>query len=256
MPLPWIKMWLEALDDPKLTRLSLAERGAWWGVLKLAGKCNANGKIVSGGQGLNIDDIADALHIKTSDDRQALESMVTKMEQRGSLKWNDDALVVVRWEERQRIPPSLQPEAIAERVRRHREGRKKTEVAEVVEVAKESPEAGVGKGSLPLTSQDDAVLRVWSGVKGFPRDSNEATRFLATLRAEFPDIDILAQSKKWAAAKLSKPLTKRSLPFKQLWAWMNKEREFAEERRASGADKRHPGAGKPEGKWDASKPLR
>jgi len=51
MPLPWIKMWLEALDDPKLTRLSLAQRGAWWALLKLAGKCDAGGKIVSGARG-------------------------------------------------------------------------------------------------------------------------------------------------------------------------------------------------------------
>jgi len=125
MPLPWIKLWLEALDDPKLTRLSLAERGAWWGVIKLAGKCEADGKIVSGGEGLGIDDIADALHVKTSEDRQALESMIAKMEKRGSLIWNEThVLTVVHWEERQRIPPSARPESVAERVRRHRERQK------------------------------------------------------------------------------------------------------------------------------------
>ena len=122
--LPWIKMWLEALDDPKLTRLSLAEKGAWWGLLQLAGKCGAGGSLVSGGVGLDIDEIADALHIKTSDDRQALESMMSKMEKRGSLRWNGSVLTVVHWEERQRIPPSARPEAVAERVRRHRERQK------------------------------------------------------------------------------------------------------------------------------------
>ena len=124
MPLQWIKMWLEALDDPKLTRLTLAERGAWWGLLKLAGKCHAGGKLVSGEEPLDIDEIGEALHIKTSDDRQALESMIVKMEKRGSLKWNDDILTVVHWEERQRIPPSSRPEAVAERVRQHRERKK------------------------------------------------------------------------------------------------------------------------------------
>jgi len=124
MPLPWIKMWLEALDDPKLARLSLAERGAWWGILQLAGKCEAGGKIVSGGQGLDIDEIADALHIKSSEDRGALESMVAKLEERDSLKWNQRVLTVVHWEERQSIPPSARPEAVAERVRRFRERKK------------------------------------------------------------------------------------------------------------------------------------
>jgi len=117
-------MWLEGLDDPKLTRLSLAEKGAWWGILQLAGKCDAGGKLISGGQGLDIDEISDALHIKTSEDHKALESMIAKMEKRGSLRWNESVLIVVHWEERQRIPPSSRREAIAERVRRHRERQK------------------------------------------------------------------------------------------------------------------------------------
>ena len=124
MPLPWMKMWVEALDDPKLTRLSLAERGAWWGLLKLAHKCAAKGKLLSGGIGLDMDEIADALHIKTSDDRQALKSMIAKMEKRGSLVWNDDVLTIVHYEERQKIPPSARPEAVAERVRRFRDRQK------------------------------------------------------------------------------------------------------------------------------------
>lgn len=127
MPLPWMKMWLEALDDPKLTRLSLAERGAWWGLLKLAHKCAAGGKLLSGDQALDMDEIADALHIKTSDDRQSLESMIAKMEKRGSLRLNEGVLTVVHYEERQKIPPSARPEAVAERVRRHRERQKKRE---------------------------------------------------------------------------------------------------------------------------------
>ena len=79
---------------------------------------------------------------------------------------------------------------------------------------------------LPETSQDEEVLAVWSGVINFPEDSKEATRFLAELKAEFPDVDILEQSKTWAAAKLSEPLTKRSMPFKQLRTWMRRDREY------------------------------
>lgn len=120
-------MWLEGLDDPKLTRLSLAERGAWWGLLMLAGKCLAGGKIMSGGVGLDLDEIADALHIKTNDERQALESMLAKMEKRGSLVWNDNILLVVHYEERQRIPLSSRPEAVAERMRIYRDRKKKRE---------------------------------------------------------------------------------------------------------------------------------
>ena len=125
MPLPWMKMWLEALDDPKLTRLSLAERGAWWSLLQLAGKCDAGGKLLSGGQGLDAKEISDALHIKTNEDHQALDSMLAKMENRGSLSWNAKVLTVVHWQERQRIPPSAHPDRVADRVRRYREGKRR-----------------------------------------------------------------------------------------------------------------------------------
>lgn len=124
MALPWLKMWAEALDDSKLTRMSLAERGAWWGLLKLARKLDPEGKntgrLEAGGQGLDLEEIVDALHIKSDSDRQALESMIKKMRDRGSLKWNGTVLTAVHFKERQKVPQSSTPEAIAERVRQYR----------------------------------------------------------------------------------------------------------------------------------------
>ena len=114
-------MWIEALDDPKLTRLSLAERGAWWGLLKLAHRCEAGGKIVSGGVALDLNDIADALHIRNGEDRGAFESMIAEMKKRGSLSWKNDVLFVVNLEERQKVPPSSEREAVAQRQRDSRE---------------------------------------------------------------------------------------------------------------------------------------
>lgn len=134
MALPWLKMWIESLDDTKLTKLPLAERGAWWGLMALAGKLGAGGRLVSSGQGLDMDEIADALHIKSPEDRQALESMIAKLEKRGSLKWNENVLVIVNWEKRQKKPPSAAPAAVAQRVRDYRERRKSTEApAELLE---------------------------------------------------------------------------------------------------------------------------
>lgn len=40
---PWLKLWCEWVDDPKMLRLSLAEQAAWWRVVTLAQKCNAQG---------------------------------------------------------------------------------------------------------------------------------------------------------------------------------------------------------------------
>lgn len=171
---------------------------------------------------MDIDEIVDALHIKTTQDHRVLESMIEKMESRGSLERNGDTLKIVDFEEKQRIPPSLRPSNVAERVRHHRERRRETVEGEE---APPSPEAGTGKEAPPETSQDEEVLAVWAGVKNFPQ-GNEALGFLVQLKAEFPDVDILEESKRWAAAKLSKPLTRGSLPFKQLWTWMMKAREY------------------------------
>ncbi|GAI90272.1 unnamed protein product, partial [marine sediment metagenome] len=179
MPLPWIKMWVEALDDPKLTRMSLAERGAWWGILKLTRKCGDGNKIVSGGEGLSVDEIAEALHIKTDEDRQALESMITKMGKRGSLKWIENILTVVHWEERQRIPPSAEREAVAERVRKYRERQKRLgETPEVISEMAERPRARDSKKATRSGDSEEAtrVPRVRASHGGQPGDSKEATR--------------------------------------------------------------------------------
>ena len=125
MPLLWIKLWIESLDDLKLVRLTLAERGAWWGLLSLAGKCNAEGKVAFGAVGFTINQIADALHIKTPQDRQSLESMIKKMESFGALVWNADTLTIVHYKDRQKVPLSSTPEAIADRVKRFRDKQKR-----------------------------------------------------------------------------------------------------------------------------------
>ena len=45
------------------------------------------------------------------------------------------------------------------------------------------------------------------------------------------ELDLLKESKGWAARKLSEPLGPRSRPSSQIWNWMMKARQFAQERR-------------------------
>ncbi|MBA7506570.1 hypothetical protein ES706_05262 [subsurface metagenome] len=84
-----------------------------------------------------------------------------------------------------------------------------------------------------LSEGDREVILVWRSVKGFDLDESAAAELVARLRTEFPDIDILAESKAWAARKLSEPLKPGSRPSAQIWNWMRKAREFAQERRSS-----------------------
>ncbi|GAI66740.1 unnamed protein product [marine sediment metagenome] len=119
---PWLKMWVEWIDDPKMLSLSLAQQGAWWRLLALAQKCMADGLLVKGnGAPLSLDEIADTLRFITKPDRKVFDSTVKTMTDQGSLHWNSNALVVTHFAERQAKTSSETPEAIRDRVRRHRE---------------------------------------------------------------------------------------------------------------------------------------
>ena len=82
-----------------------------------------------------------------------------------------------------------------------------------------------------LSEGDRKVISVWFSVKEFSMPNEEAAELAARLRTEFPDVDILAESKAWAARKLSEPLKPESRLSAQIWNWMRKAREFAQERR-------------------------
>jgi len=127
---PWLKMWVEWVDDPKMLSLSLAEQGAWWRLCTLAKKCAADGFLVKGrGAPLSLEEIADAIRITAKADRKVFDSMTEKMIDLGSLHWNSKALVVTHFAERQAKTASETHEAVAERVRRFRERKAVTEKA-------------------------------------------------------------------------------------------------------------------------------
>ncbi len=82
-----------------------------------------------------------------------------------------------------------------------------------------------------LSEGDREIISVWCSVEGLALNEVAAKQLVASLRTEFPDLDILAESKAWAARKLSEPLGRGSRPSAQIWNWMRKAREFAQERR-------------------------
>ncbi|MBU2009169.1 MAG: hypothetical protein KJ624_04920 [Chloroflexi bacterium] len=119
-PLPWIRLWLDSLHNLKLLTLTLAEQGAWWRLLMLAGELDAGGALTAGGQPLTLQQVARAVHLEAPD-LPVLESMVTKLTSLGTLAWNGATLYIVNYEEREAVAPSDRPEAVRERVRRYRE---------------------------------------------------------------------------------------------------------------------------------------
>lgn len=80
-----------------------------------------------------------------------------------------------------------------------------------------------------LREGDREIISVWCSVKGFNMDPVDASKLVASLRTEFPDVDILRESKVWAMRKLSEPLTPESRPAQQLWHWMELARKKLEQ---------------------------
>jgi len=101
--LPWIKLWFEILGDPKMTRLSSAEKWYWIGILLLAGQAPIRGRLMlTDTEPMSIDDIAAALSLPPAE-IPALESCIGKLKKLGSVIWNSTCLEVVHFKERQEV---------------------------------------------------------------------------------------------------------------------------------------------------------
>lgn len=88
-----------------------------------------------------------------------------------------------------------------------------------------------GAGDSHRAEGDGATISTWRSVKGWSLTPDEELHLVASLGTEFPDIDVLEQSKVWAARKLSEPLKRDSKPSQQIWNFMRLERKFAAQRK-------------------------
>jgi hypothetical protein len=109
-----------------------------------------------------------------------------------------------------------------------------------------------------LCEGDREVISVWRSVKGFKMTPADASALVASLRTEFPEVDLLGESKRWAARKLSEPLKENSRSSQQIWNWMEMARKFnrprsvkVEKSQANRARGANPPGGGRQGPWYA-----
>lgn len=121
MSLPWIRLYVEMLNDPKMRRLSAIEKWIWVGLLLLAGQAPVRGQLlITEGVLYSPDDLARALDLR-HDEQDALPEALAKLEQlRMISRAPDGTITVVNWEKRQRVKPSDTPAAWRERKQRSR----------------------------------------------------------------------------------------------------------------------------------------
>lgn len=107
--LPWFRIYDEALDDPKVQRLSDALFRHWFNLLCLANRGNPRGRLPE-----KLEDIAYSLRLTPRKTRQVLDELTA----RGLLVLEQSTSRVMpnRWDERQKKSDSS-----AERVARHRD---------------------------------------------------------------------------------------------------------------------------------------
>jgi hypothetical protein len=96
-----------------------------------------------------------------------------------------------------------------------------------------SDKEGVVKGE-GLAKEDQAIVSVWRGVKGLVMELPEILELLSRIKADFPGVDILSESRKWAARKISEPLTPRSRPSSQIYNFMANRSKWDEENKGRG----------------------
>jgi hypothetical protein len=83
-----------------------------------------------------------------------------------------------------------------------------------------------------LSEKDREIMSVWRSVEGFTMQPPAMIQLLYKVTADFPDVDILDESKKWAARKLSEPLTRASQPSSQIYNFMANRHKWNQEPKA------------------------
>lgn len=93
---------------------------------------------------------------------------------------------------------------------------------------------GLGEGEVKLTEEDQEIIAVWSGVRGFRMEVTAIAELLEKLKADFPDVDILSESKKWSVSKITQPLGQASNPSSQIYNFISKRHEWNQEGKQRG----------------------
>lgn len=114
--MPWIKLYTEFLDDPKVSELKPAEQLLFVKLLLFAGECDQSGLIGDGEGGYSMSKMAWRLRIPVSDLRHAVSRLLSL----GLVDERDGGLFVTAFSARQGRPQAEQRQMWRERQQRKR----------------------------------------------------------------------------------------------------------------------------------------
>ena len=92
--MPWVKVYTEILDDPKILRLSLSAKWRFIQLIALAGEADASGAIVNGGMALTLADLSARLR----DTKKRIQSDINELDVLGLISTRDGVFFVENFE--------------------------------------------------------------------------------------------------------------------------------------------------------------
>ena len=113
--MPWVKLYTEMLDDPKIGRLSPALRWRFIELILIAGECDADGYLI----GMSLQDIA--WRLRTSDEE--LQKNLDLLAAVGLIQLDGDTWLVINFAKRQGRPQSVKRQQWHEAQNRRRDAR-------------------------------------------------------------------------------------------------------------------------------------
>lgn len=121
MAYPWFRAYSEMLHDPKIRRMSPAQRWVWVGLLCLASDSEERGTLeLAPGVAYDLDDFEGALGV----DAETVETCLAMAAKLGMIRYDGTKLIIVNWDKRQYDNPSDVPEATRARQRKHRQAQR------------------------------------------------------------------------------------------------------------------------------------
>ena len=116
--MPWVKLYTELLDDPKVGRLSESAQLFFVKLILLAGECDAEGYLTNGEDPLDTEAICWRLRT----DYEPTDAALTELRTAGFIEYSDDGYwIICKFAERQGRSQNEKRAQWAERKRRQRE---------------------------------------------------------------------------------------------------------------------------------------
>lgn len=240
----WFRMYSEARNDAKLRSLNDSQFRVWFNLLCFSNEQPERGTIS------DIDEELLAVEVANGD-TELLRDVLARLEKLRIIERDDITINFINFKKRNYDKPSDLPERVKERVTRHREKQRNTNVTpcnasetqcnplytdteaeadidpetdtetDPLEAAERGEcEGGETSSAAPeLTKTEREALAELKSIPGYPFDFDKDLKLIRNLETDFPDVEMVPELKKYHIYKLDHPLKKNSNPRLQIRNW-------------------------------------